>query len=407
MLRNLNYEKIYFWTIALFVFTIPLSRAAISFFTLLLPLIWIIEGDFKRKFNVIKNTPALKIFLFFILFMILSLLWTENLSDAKRPIRLLGYFFTMYVIATSLKPIYTEKIITFFLSGMFISEIITYGIFFDLWHIHGANPSYPSPFMFHIDYSIFLAFTSVLLLNRIFSSSYSIKEKAFYAFFFLTVTGNLFITNGRTGQVAFIIALVIMAFLHFRFTLKAFFIGLSISSVIFITAFNTSTIFNKRVNEAISDIQQIQKNNLNTSWGVRVAFYITTFNILKEHPLIGVGVGDFMKETKKELEKKKYDSLNLINYTKNFMSRSHPHSQYLLILLQTGLIGFLIFVLFLYHLLKLPIKNKEIKDMSILFATIFIIGFIPEPLLIKQFTLAFFSVFCGIFIANSQTKPST
>ena len=401
MLKKLNYEKVYFYTIALFVFTMPISRAAVSFFSIILPLIWIVEGDFKKKFEIIKNTPTLKIFLLFISFLILSLLWTENYSDAKRPIRLLGYFMTMYVVATSFKPIYTRKIISFFLAGMFISEVLTYGIYFNLWKINDASPAHPSPFMFHIDYSIFLAFTSVLLLYRLFSPSYNFKEKIIYTFFFLTVTGNLFITNGRTGQVAFIAGLIVMMILYFRFSIKAFILSFVTLSIIFVTAYNTSSIFKNRVHSALLDIQQMQQKNFNTSWGIRVAFYVTTLNILKEHPLVGVGVGDFMQATKNELTKNKYASLNLSNSTKHFMSGMHPHSQYLLILLQVGTIGLSLFVAYLFYFTQLSIKSREIKETSLLFITVFIVGFIPEPLLVKQFTLVLFSLFSGIFIANS------
>ena len=401
MLKKLNYEKVYFYTIALFVLTMPISRASVSFFSIILPLIWIVERDFKKKFEIIKNTPTLKIFLLFISFLILSLLWTENYSDAKRPIRLLGYFMTMYVVATSFKPIYTQKIISFFLAGMFISEVLTYGIYFNLWKINDASPAHPSPFMFHIDYSIFLAFTSVLLLYRLFSPSYNFKEKIIYTFFFLTVTGNLFITNGRTGQVAFIAGLIVMMILYFRFSIKAFILSFVTLSIIFVTAYNTSSIFKNRVHSALLDIQQMQQKNFNTSWGIRVAFYVTTLNILKEHPLVGVGVGDFMQATKNELTKNKYASLNLSNSTKHFMSGMHPHSQYLLILLQVGTIGLSLFVAYLFYFTQLSIKSREIKETSLLFITVFIVGFIPEPLLVKQFTLVLFSLFSGIFIANS------
>ena len=54
-IKKLSYERVYLYTIIAFAFVMPLSRAAISFFIILLPLIWIIEGDFKRKFEQIKK----------------------------------------------------------------------------------------------------------------------------------------------------------------------------------------------------------------------------------------------------------------------------------------------------------------------------------------------------------------
>ena len=400
MLKNLNYEKIYFWTIAVFALLMPLSRAAISFFAILLPLIWIIEGDFKRKFEFIQKNTSLKFFLAFLFLLVISLFWTENIQDAKRPLRLISYFFTMFVISTSLKPKYTEKIISFFLIGMFISETITYSIYFNLLQINGATPSEPSPFMLHIDYSVFLAFTSILLLHRIFSSKYSWKEKTIYTFFFLTVTGNLFISNGRTGQVALIAGLFVMSVLHFRFTFKALVIGATTFILIFATAFFTIKPFQMRVHQAVSDLQKLKSNNFNSSWGIRTAFYITTLNIAKEHPLIGVGIGDFMHETEYEVKKQKYNYLT--TNVKQFLGHNTPHNQYLLILLQTGIIGLSLFILFLYHFTKLPIQNKEIKDTSLLFITVFIVSFMADTLLMQQFTIALFSLFSGLFIANSK-----
>ena len=47
-MKSLDYDKIYLYLIVSFAFTMPLSRAAISFFILLLFFVWIIERDFKK-----------------------------------------------------------------------------------------------------------------------------------------------------------------------------------------------------------------------------------------------------------------------------------------------------------------------------------------------------------------------
>ena len=406
IIRKINFEKTYYYLIMLFAFTMPLSRASISLLVILLPITWLIEGDFKQKFKVIQNNQTLLSFLIFILVTILSLLWTQNHEDAGRPLRMLLYLATIFVIATSLKREYVNNVISAFLAGMFISEFIAYGVFFEIWQFKHATPQNPSPFMFHIDYSVFMAFTSILLLHRILSKRYKLKEKLIFGVFFVTVTGNLFLAAGRTGQVALIAAIIVMSIIHFRLSIKSILISLLLIIAIYTTAYNVSNTFELRAHQAMSDVKKVLNADFNSSWGIRAAFWMTTLNILKEHPF-GVGVGDYIDATKAEVQKQKYNNL-LSNESKLFISDNHPHNQYLLIFLQSGFIGLLSFLYFIYKFLTLKIDNQELKELSILFMTIFLVSFLAEPLFLKQFTIALFGLFVGLFVNyNIQSLNET
>jgi len=50
---KINFEKFYLYATLFFAFTLPLSRTAVSFFILLLPIVFILEGNFKSKFKLI------------------------------------------------------------------------------------------------------------------------------------------------------------------------------------------------------------------------------------------------------------------------------------------------------------------------------------------------------------------
>jgi len=400
--EKINFEKSIYFSVVIFAFILPLSRALISLFIILLPLLWVFEGGFQRKYNQIKSSRLLMAILFFLAFSILSFTWTENLTMGLKGIRLDLYFFALFVIATSIKKEQIQSIITAFLLGMFISEVIAYGVFFELWTFKHATVQNPSPFMMHIDYSVFMAFTSLLLLNRIFANHYELKEKLVYIFFFLTVTGNLFLAIGRTGQIAFVVGVFVISIIHFRITLKSILISTLLLFSIFTVAYSVSDSFKMRVAAGVNDVKEISEMNLNSSWGIRVAYYITSYDILKENPLLGIGLGDFMDETILVLETKEYPYLT--EETRNFMKRFHPHNQYLLILLQMGIIGLLLFLYTIYQVVKLKINNPEIKELSILFATIFFVSCIPEPLLAKQFTIGLFILFIGLFSIESTSK---
>lgn len=218
--KELNYEKIYLYLTLSLAFVMPLSRAAISFFILALVFFWFLEGDFKRKFEQIKSSKILfyiGIFYFIVLF---SAILSSNIETELKFIRLYAYWIVIFVIATSLKREYINTIITAFLLGMFVSEVIAYGVFFNIWKFGIATIQNPSPFMIHIDYSVFLAFTSLILFNRIISKNYSLKEKIFLLLFFCSTTGNLFLSTGRTGQVAFIFGIIVMFFYAISFISK-------------------------------------------------------------------------------------------------------------------------------------------------------------------------------------------
>lgn len=196
-IKGLSYERVYFYTILSFAFMMPLSRAAISFFIIFLAVIWIIEGDFKRKIKQIRKIKILNYFFIFYFLLFFSFLLSSNNETAFNILRLYTYWVVVFVIVTSLKKEYISSVISAFLLGMLVSEIIAYGVFFDIWKFGNATKEYLSPFMMHIDYSVFLSFTSMILFNRIISKDYSFKEKLFLFLFFCSTTGNLFFIRGK------------------------------------------------------------------------------------------------------------------------------------------------------------------------------------------------------------------
>ena len=396
--KNISVNTVMNYMAIVYALTLPLSRASVSLFSILFVVLWLYEGNFKQKWILIKDNKVLLSFLLFIFFSALSILWTENMDDAKRPLRMLTYFFTLFVIATSVKKEYIYHIITAFLIGMFISEVISYGVYFEWWQFKNATPLNPSPFMYHIDYSVFLAFTSILLLNRIFSKRYTIQEKIVLLIFFLTVTGNLFIGVGRTGQVAFLAGIIVMSIIHFKLSYKSIISSLLLITVIFTVAYNVSDNFNRRAHQALGDINKIQNMDFRSSWGIRAAYWLTTFEIVKENPFVGVGIGDYMQETQQEIEKVKYDSQK---FAKEFMSTNTPHNQFLLIVLQAGLIGLFVFLYFIYALLTLPINDPEWKELSVIFITIFSVSCLADTFFMQQFTVALFAFFIGLFVSSS------
>ena len=169
--------------------------------------------------------------------------------------------------------------------------------------------------------------------------------------------------------------------------------------IIFTIAFNLSDIFKERVDSGKSDIEKIIDGDLYSSWGIRVAFWQITYEILKENPILGVGIGDYRETFAKTLEKEKIKKIPL--GMKTFMSNTHAHNQFLMIIIQMGIVGLLIMLLIIYELFKMALNsNKEYKNIFTLFLVIYFISCMADPLWYKQFTISLWILFISLLINN-------
>lgn len=394
-------EFTFYFSSLLFAFAFPLSRAAVSFFIIWFIALFLLGRDYKNGWSQIKQNHVFWAMGVFIALLALSLLWSEDKSDGLNQLRLYGYWIIIPILAVTLKREWLPGIITAFLGGMFISEIIAYGIYFEWWTFKDRTPQYPAPFMSHIHYSIFLATTSIILLSRLLSQRYTWRSKLPMFIFFVTSTGNLMISTGRTGQLALFVAIGVAVVIHYRLTIKSFFIFTLLCVTLFVGAYSTIDLFKLRIDQGIEDTQKFQKGNYNSSWGLRAAFWIVTYDIVREHPLLGAGIGDYRLASREALQTNEH---GFTKETIAWCSDSHFHNQYLMILAQTGLIGFALMLWLLIELFRVKIKDPQLNEFSKLSLTVFVVGNIAEPLWILQFPIILFIFITSISLASQSVS---
>ena len=398
-----TFDRTFYYSALAFAFTLPLSRAAVSFFILWFVVLFLARRDYRTSWKIIKTSRTLQVMGLFITFMFASLFWSSDTDKALNLIRLYGYWVIIPILAVSLKREWLPNIITAFLGGMFVSEVIAYGIYFEWWTFKDRTPDYPTPFMSHIHYSVFLATTSILLLSRLLSDRYTWRSKLPMTLFFLTSTGNLMLSTGRTGQLAFLIAMAVAVVIHYRLTIRSFLVFAILSTTLFVSTYSTIDLFKIRVDNAVVDIQKFQVGNYDSSWGLRAAFWIVTYDILREHPLLGAGIGDYQLAAKEAVEKNDH---GFSPYIIHQCYSTHFHNQYLMILAQGGLIAFSLMIWLLIELFSTKINNKEIKEFSILGLTVFVVSCIAEPLWMLQFPIILFIFIVSISLAAADTKEA-
>jgi len=416
---TLNYSKIINYLLILFAFIFPISISGANFIIVLLIVIWILEGDFKSKFKKLKENKLITILILLEITLIISSLLSNSFSNAffvRHSLHNILTFYLKYfsfyimffiVFYTSIKKEYIEKLISAFLFGMLFSEIVSYSIYFNVIDIdyfkakgfihRSAFPWNPSPFMHHSFYTIFLSVAILLIFDNLFR----IKNKIlifFSVLFLCSAVTNLFLNGGRLGQVAFVVSFLVYIFFKFK-NIKLFFLGIVGISLILFIAFKFSPVFNKRVNLAVSNINQIVSHqNFHTSWGERIGADFISFKILTSNYkdfLFGLGAGDAKKE---------YFNFAKKNYPKIYKQINnliHVHNQFFQLWIDGGIFAFILMILYFIYLYKL-----SPMPLTIGIIIVFIIGFLGDVLLYRPKTFLLL-IFISVILMNLSTYYET
>lgn len=384
-------HRLFQYFVILLAFSIPLSIAAYNLFAVSLFILWIIEGNFKAKWKMIVEQPFFKALWIFYFFMVLSLAWTENIGQGLEYLRKFYFLILLLpILYTSIDRNRLPQILNAFLAAMVISEILSYMIFFNFIpfkYKESWSSIDPTPFMHHTPYSIFLIFAVILMLIQLISRRNNIKG-IFYGLFIVTMTANLFINAGRTGQFALFVALGIflMSYLRISF-LKTIVYSVVIGGIVFIVAYWSSSNFHDRVNEtndSVSTFISTQKP-LNDSTGFRFMMWQTASEIIRENPIFGVGIGDDRDAYDLVLSKKLIDLKNDIEGFSDF------HNTYLQIMVWSGIVGLVLFLNVFFVLFKNISNDRELKAigrvMTGLLLCYMVIGYFPAAYLSVLFVL--------------------
>lgn len=397
----IDYNKFINYFIVLYSFCLPISKAGTTFSAICLILLWFIESNFKVKISLIKSNKFMIVLGLFLLLSFLSIFWSSDTSFAVDYIRKYWHFLIIPIIYTSLDRSYIKHVFSAFLLGMFISEIVSYGIFFEFWTKEGVSPNDPSPFMDHTNYSIYLAFTVFILMHRILFEPL-IKWKIMYGVFMLFSMSNMLVNGGRTGQVAFFVTLFIVAFLNIKNKLIAIFGSIIFVFIVFTSAYNTSPVFNDRINYAFHDIEKMIKDkDFTNSFSVRVSLWIIGTEQFLDNFLIGTGIGDEAVDIQKYV--KKYNFIYYDNFQDNYIDYHNAYVQYSV---QLGIFGLILFILLFLNLLKLKFKSIIYRNLNITFISLYLLLSTVGLSLHIMASMTLFALFSGLFNAISRFETS-
>lgn len=214
------------------------------------------------------------------------------------------------------------------------------------WMSEFATPENPVIFHSHITQNNMMAFALFLALLKLRDAASGSLRAGWGMFAALAGINVLFMVQGRTG---YLILLGLLGW--FAWTTSARYMrargktwgwrqGVAVVVLLlgFIAAaYQASPRLHDRVNLVRAEFQAWQPNHgRDTSTGQRLDFYYNTLQIVQQHPVLGVGTGGFPAAFAQQVQ------------GSEALSTHNPHNEYLMIAVQTGLIG-LALLLYLFY----------------------------------------------------------
>ena len=392
-IRN-SIDSINSYLLMLTAFFLPLTVFGGNLFAVLIFLLWLVKADFKTDFYRLKDNKLVIAVLLYLLVHVVALLWTADIESGLWTLKKQLKFLFIPIFMLFVKREHVKYYILAFLASMSLSEIWSYGIFFQLLPLYGgATLIDPIPLMSHITYNPFLAIAIYLLSYYVlFDHSINRSKKVIYSFFIITMSINMFITGGRAGQVMYFAMLVVLIFQYFpKNAFKASSASLFVLVITSSTFYLNSKIFSDRVDSAVTELSDY-KNHTHSSTGMRISSAINSWSIIKENPVIGVGTGDYKNEFIKASIKnnlKLEDKLVIHN----------PHNMYVLILVQFGLLGLAAMLYLFYAQIKIAINSNEefVKKIGIALPLLYLLIMLSDSYLMVHMTGLLF-IFISSFV---------
>ncbi len=157
------------------------------------------------------------------------------------------------------------------------------------------------------------------------------------AFAALFVLNMAFVTPGRSGFLALVVMLAVLAASSLRSWRSA--LAAAVLAVMLAGAIALSPLARDRISLGVNEWQNATTLGYKSSMGIRAVIYENTLEIVRERPWLGTGTGGF-GAAYAERVKDKYTDWRVLPTV-------DPHSQYLFFLAEQGIVGLLVFLLFI------------------------------------------------------------
>lgn len=404
----------------IYAFFLPISVDGYSrsFLFSLILFITLLRGNYLHYFKYAFSHPIVISFFIYAGMHYLWLIGTDNHQWAERMLDQARVAFYPLLFMSFLDKRFALRIISGFLLGMMVSELISYAIHFNLipwqfiipdvnypWKSHAKDVLFysahssidPSPFLHHSFYTAALALSAAILIYRLLREPFERYLQILSAIFIATMTLNMLIIGGRIGYLLYIILLAtLMIILYKKSALKPLFIALSVLIILFTLAYSRNGLFTQRIDQTMSTIQSLYKDsrNFNSSFGMRLGVWYYGADVIAQNPLLGAGTGDQMDQLRNKIPKEHA-------YLKSMIDM---HNHYFQIFMQFGIMGMIILFNLYYQIYAYDTKDEELNGIKTLLLISMLVTAVTATY--WHFYLPFYVLLITTVTAGNQTLRS-
>ena len=381
------YQKTHY-ILSLFICLIPLSMVAgaavMEFFIILSCLTFFFLNYKKQGLDYYKNFFFI-IFLTFNFYLILSSLLSENILNSLRSTLFYFRFGILVLIIWYLLDNFIKFKLLFFysllitLSIVSLASIVDFFLFYDHSTVTRLSGLFGEE---QVQGSYLLRITPLLILTYFYNKQFLNKWIHFIFYSILFIVFILIILSAERSAIFLMFIGIFLTYIFLRVKIKkVFFFSLFTSLFVAIIFILNPSVKERVIDRTLHSI--FYSHDLNYNYTKKINLFSqghqdhfkSALLMFKKNYLIGVGVRNFRNECKKAL----YKEVGIYGCT------SHPHNTYLQLLSETGLIGFLFFIIFLsfvsasaFKYLLNIYKNHEAIDInSSLCFVIILVNFFP------------------------------
>ncbi len=391
----------------------PIYKMAVISITIILFVVISVYLFFRKRTFFRNKKQKLKFFLLttgFYFWMALSLLYSSNvergLSELQHGLSLVILPLVIFFFIDRISKKIFDIICVVFIGANFLLVLYLQYHFYieNLYDRLGSITFYNLPFRERVTslpfkdlnptyLSMWFLFCVLLLTYFLFNmkrkDNFILKSLAIvliFAFFSTTI-----LLSSRITILAFVVALIVYMFLRIKKVLHKV-IMISTTVLIFcIMVFNISFLKSRLIDEfKVTEIAP-PKGNLHNSVNIRVGIYTCSWQLVKSNWLLGFGIGDVQNQLNACYDTFETDAYRITVY--------NSHNQFLHIIMSSGILGLLLFIMMFYNQFKLAWSTKDY--LYITFMVFMLICFLTENILVRIHGVLFFAYFNTIFIKRN------
>ena len=406
LINKFKFENILLYCFALFPITFLVGNLFINFFLLLFNLFFVF-GLVSQKFKFQnQNKLFLYLLVFFFSSLILNLIFSNNfyltLPRVLKFILIIGSVLCFCHAMTYYKE---SEFIKIYKLWSIIFGVVLFDIIFELifkFNILGFSSIIPGRIVSFTNDEMnighfFFAFSLIFI---VFINN---KVKNIYLIFLLSsfIIIISFLIGERSNFVKTFLIIFFFSFFAYDLKLKYKILLIVIISAIATLTLNLNENYKERYYTQFTKV--ILNDGLNqyldkSHYG---AHYKVAYEIFKDNPYFGVGIKNFRIESFSE----RYE--NLDHSEPERRGNTHPHQVHLEFLSETGLVGYMCFIIFIFTSviisLKNYIKNKNFFQLaSILYILISLLPLLPSGSFFTTYSAGLFWLHYAIMISYNR-----